>query len=186
VVLASEGIKDENGEYVTTQTGGLAQDSFGHVQLGGVAETLKRFIEKGLGLKTRYNKPGTAQRNAMHFASKTDSDEAYMVGAEAVNYALSGTSGKMITIVRENGDPYRAGTGLAGLERIANGEKYLPRDFMNEAGNHITEKCRRYVEPLMRGEVPFEVGPDGLPVYARFERFPVEAKTGRRYEVAEG
>jgi 6-phosphofructokinase 1 len=181
VILASEGLRDESGEYITTQKGELAKDSFGHVQLGGVAETLKTIVEGELGLKTRYNKPGTAQRNAMHFASKTDSDEAYEVGAVAVREALAGTSDRMVTIVRESDDPYRSGTGLAALSAVANGEKYLPRDFMNEAGNHITEKCRRYVTPLMRGEVPIKVGDDGLPEYVRFERKPVEPRTGRTW-----
>jgi len=183
VVLASEGIQDAEGNYLTAQSGSFARDAFGHVQLGGVAETLKTIIEKEAGLKCRYNKPGTAQRNAMHFASLTDSDEAYMVGSQAVREALAGTSGYMVSIVRESDDPYSSTTGLAPLEAVANGEKFLPRDFMNQEGNHVTEKCRRYVEPLLRGEVPVEMGPDGLPVYVRFERFPVEKKTGRDYEV---
>ena len=183
VVLASEGLRDESGEYITTQKGELARDSFGHVQLGGVAETLKNVIEKEVGLKCRYNKPGTAQRNAMHFASLTDSNEAYMVGADAVRQALRGKSGFMVTIMRESEDPYIAGTGLATLRDVANGEKFLPRDFMNEAGNHITDKCRGYVLPLLRGEAPFKVGADGLPEFVRFQRHRVAPKTGRTYRV---
>ncbi len=178
VVLASEGIKDEKGEYVTTQTGALAKDSFGHVQLGGVAETLKAVIEKEVGIKCRYNKPGTAQRNAMHFASLTDVTEAWTVGSQAVKEAVAGKSGYMVTIVRESQEPYRATTGLAELAAVANGEKFLPRDFMNEAGNHITDKCREYVLPLIRGEAPFKIGEDGLPDYVRFRRYQVEKKTG--------
>ncbi len=183
VVLASEGLKDDSGEYITTQKGQLARDSFGHVQLGGVAETLKNIVEQEVGLKCRYNKPGTAQRNAMHFASLTDSNEAYMVGAEAVRHAVKGGSGKMVTIVRESNNPYRAGTGLAPLAAVANGEKFLPREFMNEAGNHITDECRDYVLPLLKGEVPIEVGPDGLPEYVRFERRKVAPRTGKTYQL---
>ncbi|MCD6406094.1 MAG: 6-phosphofructokinase [Planctomycetes bacterium] len=183
VILASEGLKYASGEYITTQKGALAKDAFGHVQLGGVAETLKSIIETEAGLKCRYNKPGTAQRNAMHFASLTDSDEAYAVGAEAVRKAVAGQSGFMVTIVRESDEPYRSTTGLATLSAVANGEKFLPRDFMNEAGNHITDKCRRYVQPLLTGEVPIRVGGDGLPEYVRFERFAVSPATGRRFQV---
>ncbi|MHC4713688.1 MAG: 6-phosphofructokinase [Planctomycetota bacterium] len=181
VILASEGLKDESGEYITTQTGALAKDSFGHVQLGGVAETLKTIIETQVGLKCRYNKPGTAQRNAMHFASLTDSNEAYMVGARAVKEAVAGKSGYMVTIVRKSERPYRAGAGLATLSAVANGEKFLPRAFMNKAGNHISEKCRRYVRPLLRGEVPVKIGKDGLPEYVRFRRYAVPPRTGRTY-----
>jgi len=177
VVLAAEGLQDENGNYLTSQTGSFAKDSFGHVQLGGVAETLKAVVEKECGLKCRYNKPGTAQRNAMHFASLTDVNEAYMVGAQAVKEAVAGKSGFMVTIIRESDRPYRAGTGLAGLAKVANGEKFLPRDFMNEAGNHITDKCARYVRPLLAGEAPIKIGADGLPEYVRFKRYPVGKKT---------
>jgi len=178
VVLAAEGIRDGKGNYITTQTGALAKDAFGHVQLGGVAETLKSIIEREVGIKCRSNKPGTAQRNAMHFASLTDVDEAYMVGAQAVKEAVAGRSGFMITIIRESDDPYQVTTGRANLSVVANGEKYLPRDFMNEAGNHITDKCRRYVRPLIQGEAPITVGPDGLPEYVRFKRYGVEKKAG--------
>ncbi len=181
VVLASEGLRDESGKYITTQTGALAKDAFGHIQLGGVAETLKSVIENQAGLKCRYNKPGTAQRNAMHFASLTDSNEAYLVGVQAVKEAVSGKSGWMVTLVRKTSRPYRAATGLATLAAVANGEKFLPRDFMNEAGNHVTEKCRRYVLPLLRGEVPIKIGKDGLPEYVRFRRYPVRPRTGRKF-----
>jgi len=178
VVLAAEGIRDIKGNYVTAQSGKFAKDSFGHTQLGGVAETLKAIIEEEVGVKCRYNKPGTAQRNAMHFASLTDVNEAYLVGAQAVKEAVAGKSGFMITLIRESDDPYQVTTGRANLSVVANGEKYLPRDFMNKAGNHITEKCRRYVTPLVRGEAPITIGADGLPEYVRFKRCPVEKRTG--------
>lgn len=178
VVLAAEGLKDPKGNYITAASGKFAKDSFGHVQLGGVAETLKAVIEQEAGIKCRYNKPGTAQRNAMHFASKTDVDEAYLVGATAVKEAVAGRSGFMITLIRESEDPYQVSTGRANLSVVANGEKFLPRDFMNREGNHITDKCRRYVTPLVRGEAPIRIGADGLPEYVRFERHRVEKKTG--------
>jgi ATP-dependent phosphofructokinase / diphosphate-dependent phosphofructokinase len=177
VVLASEGLKDEKGEYLTSQKGAFAKDSFGHVQLGGVAETLKAIIENECGIKCRYNKPGTAQRNAMHFASLTDVNEAWLVGAQAVKTALAGKSGFMVTLIRESDSPYRVSTGLAPLATVANGEKFLPRDFMNAEGNHISDKCRRYVLPLIKGEAPIRIGEDGLPDYVRFKRYEVARKT---------
>ena len=91
---------------------------------------------------------------------------------------MAGRSGFMITLIRESDRPYQVSTGRANLSVVANGEKYLPRDFMNESGNHITEKCRQYVLPLVRGEAPVTIGPDGLPEYVRFKRYPVEKKAG--------
>ncbi|MEW6356298.1 MAG: 6-phosphofructokinase [Planctomycetota bacterium] len=169
-ITASEGIQNKDGKYIAEIGGGFAKDSFGHQQLGGVAETLREIIENKVGVKCRSNKLGTCQRNAMHFASKTDSDEAYMVGAQAVKEAVKGTTGKMVTLVRKGNRPYRCTTGLADLSAVANGESKVPRAWINAEGNHITRKMREYIAPLMAGEVPIKVGKDGLPVFMRFDK----------------
>jgi len=186
VIVAAEGLKDEKGNYLAADTGAFSRDAFGHKQLGGVAERLKNLVETEVGVKCRYNKLGTCQRSAMHFASKTDSDEAYMVGAAAVRHAVAGTTGKMVSLVRQGTGPqdYACTTGLADLELVANGQKKVPAQFIDPAGNHITDAMRDYVIPLMRGEVPIEIGPDGLPVFMRFERHNVAAKTTRTYSTA--
>jgi len=169
-ITASEGIQDKDGNYIAEIGGGFAKDSFGHQQLGGVAETLREIVENKVGVKCRSNKLGTCQRNAMHFASKTDGDEAYRVGATAVKEAVKGTTGKMVTLVRTSNKPYKCTTGLADLMDVANGERKIPRDWMNKEGNHITKKMRDYITPLMAGEVKIAVGKDGLPVFARFKK----------------
>jgi ATP-dependent phosphofructokinase / diphosphate-dependent phosphofructokinase len=175
-IAVGEGLKDENGKYVTADSGAFAKDSFGHVQLGGVAEMLKGVIEKEVGIKARCNRLGTNQRSAMHFASLTDINEAYMCGKAAVRAALSGVNGKMITLVREKGAKYKCTTGLAELKDVANGEKKVPKEFINEKGNHITEACRKYIGPLIKGEAPITIGKDGLPVYVRLAKKWVEKK----------
>jgi hypothetical protein len=35
---------------------------------------------------------------------------------------------------------------------------------------------RDYVRPLVQGEAPITIGKDGLPVFTRFERKPLEKK----------
>jgi 6-phosphofructokinase 1 len=182
-IVAAEGLRDEKGQYIASDTGAFATDAFGHRQLGGVAEFLKTMVEEKVGVKCRWNKLGTCQRNAMHFASKADADEAYLVGQVAVEQALQGTTGKMVTLRRRSDSPYSITTGLVDLAVVANGERPLPRQYMNDAGTHISESMRRYAQPLIQGEVPLEVGADGLPVYVRLRRHFVEPKTGRRYEV---
>ena len=178
-IAVGEGLKDENGKYVTADTGAFAKDSFGHVQLGGVAEMLKAVIEKEVGIKARCNRLGTNQRAAMHFASLTDINEAYMCGKAAVKAALSGVNGKMITLVRAKCEKYKCTTGLAELKDVANGEKKVPKEFINEKGNHITEACRKYIGPLIKGEAPITIGKDGLPVYVRLAKKWVEKKLPR-------
>jgi len=175
-IVVGEGLKDENGNYVTADSGSFSKDSFGHAQLGGVADMLKVVIEKEIGIKTRWNKLGTNQRNAMHFASKTDVDEAYMVGKVAVESAMQGVNGKMVTLVREDGTQYKCTTGLAELSDVANGEKKVPAEYINADGNGITEACRKYIAPLIKSQAPVTIGDDGLPVFARFERKPLEKK----------
>jgi 6-phosphofructokinase len=175
-VVVSEGLVNDKGEYVAAQTGMLATDAFGHRQLGGVADFLQRLIEQEIGIKARYNKLGTCQRSAMHFASRTDSDEAYQCGQEAVRQAMAGTSGFMITLVRESEQPYRCGTGLVPLAEAANGVKYLPRDYLDVAGTQITAAMHQYAGPLLVGEVPISIGTDGLPQFVRFQRQPVPRK----------
>jgi len=178
-IVAGEGLKDEKGNYVTADAGAFGKDSFGHVQLGGVAEMLKAVIEKEVGIKARFNKLGTNQRSAMHFASLTDVNEAYMCGQMAVEYAMQGENGKMVTLVRESGPQYKCTTGLAELRDVANGEKKVPPEYINEKGNHITEAMRDYVRPLVQGEAPIEIDENGLPVFMRFQRKPLEKKLAK-------
>jgi 6-phosphofructokinase 1 len=112
----------------------------------------------------------------MHFASLTDVNEAYMCGQMAVRYAMEGENGKMVTLVREEGPGYKCTTGLAELRDVANGEKKVPAEYINDAGNHITDAMRDYVRPLVQGQAPITIGEDGLPVFMRFERKPLEKK----------
>ncbi len=183
-VVVGEGIRDADGNYVAEMGGAFGQDAFGHKQLGGAAEALRAIVEERVGVKCRTQKPGTMQRSAMHFASATDVAEAYMAGAAAVKAALEGISGKMVSLVREDGDgQYRCTTGLVDLAKVANAEKPLPREYINEAGNGVTEAFLAYARPLIAGTAEVELGDDGLPVYARLARHMVEKKTHRQYAV---
>lgn len=180
-IVAGEGLKDDKGNYVTADAGAGAfgKDSFGHVQLGGAADMLKAVIEKEVGIKTRCNKLGTNQRSAMHFASLTDVHEAYMCGSAAVENALAGVNGKMVTLVRAEGPDYVSTTALAELIDVANGEKKVPKEYINESGNGVTEAMKDYVRPLVQGEAPLRIGQDGLPMFMRFERKAVQKKLAK-------
>ena len=182
-VACGEGVQDAEGTYLGEAGGQFAKDAFGHTQLGGAANAVRAIIEQDVGVKCRTNRAGTAQRNAMHFASRTDVEEAYRVGQAAVEAALAGTNGKMVTLERTgDGDRYAVTTGLADLEEVANGEKLVPREFIAADGFGVTEAFRAYATPLLRGEAEIEVAPDGLPRYARLAKHRVEKKTGRAYD----
>ena len=178
VLAVCEGCKNEKGEYLAEIGGSFGKDAFGHKQLGGIAEFLGEFIEKEIGVKARRNKAGTIQRNGMHWASKTDIDEAFLCGQAAVHEALKGASGYMITLVRKSNHPYACTTGKALLSDVANGESLLPRDFMDEKGTHISKKFHDYLAPLVQGEIRVPLGADGLPVYPRLKRKLIAKKCG--------
>ncbi|MCY2931325.1 MAG: 6-phosphofructokinase [Planctomycetota bacterium] len=182
-VVCGEGVKTPEGQYLGQAGGDFAKDAFGHSQLGGAGEAVRALIESRVGVKARTNRAGTAQRNAMHFASRTDVEEAYRVGRSAVEAALAGVNGMMVTLERHPGGAYRCGTGLVELETVANGEKKLPPEFIGPDGVSVTDAFRDYAGPLILGEADLEIAPDGLPVYARLGKHLVARRTTGSYNV---
>ena len=174
-IAASVGTKDESGEYLATQRGDFATDAFGHVQLGGVGPFLESLVRGELGLKTRLVRLGPAERVAMHFASLTDRDEAYRLGAFAVRSATEGVTAKMVSLERTSKGPYRCDLTHTDLDVVANEEKLIPRQWLNEAGNDVTQEFLDYARPLIQGQVPTPIE-NGLPRYARLREVPVEKK----------
>ena len=142
-VVCGEGSKTPEGQYLGQAGGSFAKDAFGHTQLGGACDAVRAIIETAVGVKCRTNRAGTAQRNARHFASRTDVDEAYLVGTRAVEAAMKGIGGKMITLERTGDSPYAVTTGMVDLSKVANAEKPLPKEYIHESGFAITEAFRR-------------------------------------------
>jgi len=175
-IVTAEGLKDHQDNFLTADIGAFGEDTFGHQQLGGVAEVLKAIIEKEIGIKTRFNKLGTNQRSAMHFASLTDVNEAYLCGQSALQGAAQGITGQMVSLIRQKSPHYQCTTGFVDLRDVAQAEKKVPRQYINENANHITDALRNYVKPLVQGQAPISINPDGLPVFMRFKRKPLPKK----------
>ena len=174
VVAVSEGTRHPEGRFLA-EAG--TRDAFGHAQLGGVASTVAGLIQSELGLKYHYAIADYLQRSARHIASAVDVEQAYAVGEKAVELALDGHNAIMTSVVRTSDSPYRWHIGHVGLEKVANQEKMMPREFITEDGFGITEACRRYLEPLIQGEdyPPYR---DGLPCYGGLRNVAVPAKLG--------
>jgi 6-phosphofructokinase 1 len=167
-VVASEGLKDKEGNYLVA---GKSTDAFGHVKLGdGLATGLKSLIINQANLKVRCNVLGTSQRSAMHHASRTDASEAYLLGREAVKLAIKGISGIMIVLERQDHPQYIIRTSFVDLNQVANVEKTMPLNMINEDGNYITYDFIQYAQPLIEGEisVPME---KGIPAYVKLEGY---------------
>ena len=165
VIVASEGIRYSDGAHIS---GSMQRDAFGHQQLGGVAPTLASMIKQSTGYKYHWALSDYLQRSARHLASKIDVDHAYAAGRRAVEMALEGKTSLMVTIEREKGEKYKWFLGEASLEKVANMEKKMPRNFITKDGFGITKKAKDYLKPLIIGEdfPPFK---SGLPQYVKLK-----------------
>ena len=163
VVAVSEGIRLEDGRYVCElgQTADFV-DAFGHKQLTGTAAYLANYIAGEVGCKTRAIELSTLQRAASHCSSRVDILEAYQVGGAAVKAADEGDSGKMVVLNRLSDDPYQCGTEVKDVHKIANDERLVPRNWVNEEGTYVTGEFVTYVRPLIQGDVS-PVMVDGIP-----------------------
>ena len=168
----SEGVRDAQGKFLA-EAGSV--DAFGHKQLGGVAPVIAQMVQERLGYKPHWAVADYLQRAARHVASKTDVDQAYRVGQAAVKLALEGRNAVMPVIVRTSDKPYRWKIGMAPLDQVANHERRVPRDFVSADGFHITAACRRYLAPLVVGEMPPPYR-NGLPEYVRLRNAPVRKR----------
>jgi ATP-dependent phosphofructokinase / diphosphate-dependent phosphofructokinase len=173
VVVVGEGLKNEAGEEIGADKSRL--DAFGHPVLSGAADALAEIVQGKLDLKTRTVKLGYAQRAAEHFASATDSNNAYACGVAGVKAAVEGKSGFMVKIVRNtNGNgSIKWETGLQDLGDIANVEHFIPRDWISEDGFLPNEKFVQYARPLIEGEVKFPIE-GGLPKFVTFDKTRVD------------
>ena len=164
VIAVSEGIKNKYGQYIAGQAEIFKEDLFGHMQLGGVGKTLETLIKKEFGIKVRSIELNTPQRCASHIASKTDIEESFMIGSSAVKEVINGERGKMMCFERISDNPYKVQVVAKDISKIANEEKKIPSEFINENGNDITDKFMDYLYPLIQGEMDVEYK-DGLPVH---------------------
>lgn len=164
-IVASEGIKDEKGDFVAKANVSAVHDKFGHAQLGGVCGSLKNLITvSGITSRVKTLELGVTQRSAMHCASLTDIEEAYNVGREAVKYALKGETGYMVGIKRIQNTPYLSETFLVDPSKVANHVKYFPSEWVNADGNFVNDEALEYISPLIQG-TPVLQTENGLPSY---------------------
>jgi 6-phosphofructokinase 1 len=179
VIVVSEGAQYANGKFLADQG---TRDAFGHAQLGGVAPVVCQMVRDNLGLKYHYAIADYLQRSARHIASAVDVKQAYAVGKAAVEFAIAGKTAVMPVIKRVSDKPFKWKIESAPLGRIANKEKMLPRRYITKDGFGITEACRRYLEPLIKGE-DYPPYINGLPKVAKLKKRPVKPLLGTKFVV---
>jgi 6-phosphofructokinase 1 len=158
-VVCGEGISYADGTPVSASQ---VTDKFANVEFGAMGGTsaamvLHRMIANQFGWRGEFQVCESLQMCAADRVSQTDLEEAYACGRRAVELALEGTSGVMVSIVRESSDPYRWTLATVPLAEVANAAKPMPPEFINAEGNFVTPACLDYLRPL--------VGP--LPEYVR-------------------
>jgi ATP-dependent phosphofructokinase / diphosphate-dependent phosphofructokinase len=178
VVAVSEGIATgpEDSDLIVAQAGRdmlkesvqqeLPKDSHGHPQLSGtgiladylvyrVRKALEsRYIgTKGKKLRLRGDTFGYLQRSFPGVMSEVDAKEAWLVGQAAAKYALTSDVDGSVIITRKPGKKYAVEISYLPLREVAQGERPMPDDFINEAGNNVTRKFIDYALPLI-GKMP--------------------------------
>ena len=169
MIAVSEGIHYADGDFVSeAKTSGT--DGFGHAQLGGLAAILAEVVKEETGAKVRGIELSLLQRCGAHLASETDIEEAYMAGKVAVENAVNGINGRMIGFERGVVDgKYACKTKLIPLMDVANTEKKVPREWINEAGNGVNRQFIEYALPLIQGE-PELPKQDSLPRFCKLKK----------------
>ena len=165
VIAVSEGVKTTDGKFVCELSNEhIAVDAFGHKQLSGCGQTLANIVATRTGLKTRAIEYSTLQRAATHIASLTDINEAEMVGMKAVEEANNGKTGMMVIITRDDSNGYSSSADTYDIHDIANVEKKIPQEWIDEKNHSLTEDFIKYAKPLIQGELN-PIFKDGLPVH---------------------
>jgi 6-phosphofructokinase 1 len=174
-VVVSDGCHYADGTFLAAPG---ARDAFGHAQLQGAAPVVANKVKQALEHKVHWSGADYLQRSARHIASKTDVQQAYELGQKAVESALKGLTAAMPTIERIADSLYRYRICMAPLTKVANIEKFMPRDHITKDGFGITAKCRRYLTPLIQGE-DYPKYKNGLPVYVTLKNVTVARKLAR-------
>ena len=168
VIAVSEGIKDQDGNYLSQGVKGSGLDAFGHCQVAGTASVLENLLKERIGCKVRSIELNLMQRCAGHLQSKTDIEESMELGKLACKSAVACISGKMAAVIRESSKPYQVSYDLVSISEVANKEKKVPIHMMNSEHNQVTLDMIEYLYPLIQGERTL-IYEQGIPKHLIFD-----------------
>ncbi len=150
VVAVSEGIVDADGTPIAEQFTGGEKDAHGNVQLSGtgaLGDLLSIWVRSATDIgRVRADTLGYLQRSFAGCVSEVDQAEARRVGEKAVQYAVSEDRPGSVAI-RRVGD-YAVEYFLTPLDTVARESTSMPDEFINDAGNDVTEAFLNYARPL--------------------------------------
>lgn len=152
VAVISENVRGPCGILGGNQSPYLIDD-FGHPYYDGPGHYLAGLMGNKLGVRVRYEKPGTIQRSFPGSISEVDFQEAELVGRAAVKAALNGKSDVMVTLERADDPEYSCSTGLAPLDAVGGKVRTLPDEYMDYSNGDIRAAFIKYLKPLV-GNLP--------------------------------
>lgn len=165
ICVVSEGIVDNNGDYIGSSAKSGAVDTFGHTYLSGVGKYLEGLVMKDIGCKVRSIELNVMQRCSSHLAAKTDIEEGFLVGEKAVCQAESGSTGIMMTLNRISDSPYAIEIGTTDVANIANLAKDVPKKWFDLENPKVQKEIAQYLLPLIQGELSPIKNETGLPIH---------------------
>lgn len=165
IVCISEGINDGKGAFICEYASDVGVDNFGHKMLTGSGKYLENLVKEKIGVKVRSVELNVCQRCSCAHFSRVDLDEAENAGIYAVQAALSGETGKMITFIRNKSVPYELSYGTADVNLICNEEKPVPAEWIIKDGSDISDEFIDYARPLIQGYVELPTK-NGIPLFA--------------------
>lgn len=168
IIAVSEGIKNEDGEFLDSDSKYAKRDAFGHILHSGTGKVLETMVYQEFKCKVRSIELNVLQRCAMHIASQVDLDESFEIGRYAVKTSMSGKTGVMMVFNRVNNNPYTIECDYKDVYDIANKEQRIPVEWINKEHNDITKDLYDYLYPLIQGEV-FITYENGVPQYMNID-----------------
>ena len=154
VAVVAENIRTPDGKPIGEQGEPWHVDDFGHPYYDGPSRYLAAQVSSRLGVRTRYEKPGTIQRSMMACVSQSDAQEAEMAGRAAVRSAIAGQRDIIITLERAPGDRYACTTGTAPLEAVGGKVKRMPPEYLDPDNHFVTQAFLDYARPLLGDPLP--------------------------------
>ncbi len=149
LVVASEGVRDLEGNFLAEKLGAGERDAMGQRMLGlapGVAPYLAPLIRQRLGVRCRQLRPDLIQRSSSTLAGTTDRNLARQVGTAAVMAASQGASGIMIGLAR-TGATWQ--TTHVPFTAIIGQERPLPTAYWANQAYNIDASFLDYARPLV-------------------------------------
>ncbi len=156
VVAVSEGITDADGNPVMTSG---ERDSHGNLQLSGsgaLGDFLSAKVKEayaGETVRVRADTFGYLQRSFASIVSPIDAQEARMVGTHGVNHAVETAEPGSVAIRRISSVPYVSDCFVTPLSTVAREATEMKDEYINDAGNDVTQAWLDYVTPLV-GDLP--------------------------------